>query len=174
MEESKEIRIPDVGNIEELVCQPSIEVALEKMRNGVRMYLRDGAWDSIFELRVLKDLNGNDNEFVVEYENTSNYPINDFSSAKFWSECVRQFVGKKNLTLSPDEALELLKQGKPIITPDRTYFVGTINSPVRTLNDVKYVFVDYDQTADPGGIYIVKPLDDFEFIPDRRYGLYQE
>lgn len=170
MEESKEIRIPDVGNIEELVFQPSLEIALEKMRNGTRMYIRDDVWDSIFELRRMKGLDGVEQEFIIEYENDPGYPISNIDSLLFWKENFSEHVGKRHLTLSPEEAFELLKQGKCIETPTRFYFCGTIDSPMGAIKDVKYVFVQYKAS---GVVVLSSPLDNFKFYNDKRYGVKQ-
>lgn len=170
MEEPKEIRIPDVGNIEELVFQPSLEITLEKMRNGTRMYLRDDVWDSIFELRRMKGLDGVEQEFIIEYENDPGYPISHIDSLQSWEENLGKHVGKVHLTLSPEEAFELLKQGKCIDTPTRFYFCGTIDSPMDAIKDVKYVFVQYKVS---GVVILSSPLENFKFYNNTRYGVKQ-
>lgn len=156
--------------IEKLTDQPSIEIALDKLRKGICLLLEDGVFNYIFELRKIENLNGAQEEQVFGFDSKDN-TFKDIYDIKWWCELHAEYVNCGHCTMSSADAFEELKAGKPIMSPRHVYFTGTINSNgLPEINDIKYVFAINDYRSNNKHVYILDTLDDFHLPDDSDYG----
>lgn len=162
----------ELGALEELGDQETIEEAFEKMRNGVWLHCYDYR-DTLSIIRSVDMPDGTSVEhvFVFEFDKDDGLVLADASSMKWWTELYADYVNTKGLNLTREQAMAELRKGTPIVTPRYIYFVGEIQCAVPELKGEQFVFVTNRNKPARDFTYIDHPLETFDMCQSDRYGV---
>ena len=159
---------------ERLEDQRDIDVALEKLRRGVRLTaIKYSRMPELFELKVVKSPDGEDREVIFVYDYEEGLPLSNADTVESWREDYIHCAGISHFDLDYEEALKYLKEGHRVENALTVYFKGTVQGNMPGLEDTEFVFCVSRTKRDSLAKHMVMrcPLDDFEFDEDMFYGL---